>query len=79
MSCPSPREMKGIDLREPMSNPGGPTDGAAVVIEQRRSTSFTLSRLTMSYEIFELEIDSLYVYLVVWTRRRLVLRDFFRP
>ena len=74
VSCPSPREMKGIDLREPMSIPGGPTDGAAVVVEQRRSTSFTLSRLTMRSST--LRSISLIVYLVVSTRRRLGLSDF---
>ena len=74
VSCPSPREMKGIDLREPMSNPAGPTDGAAVVVEQRRSTSFTLSRLTMRSSTWR--SISLIAYLVVSTRRRLGHRDF---
>ena len=45
VELPSPREMKGIDLREPMSSPRGPTDGAAVVAEQRKRASFTFSRL----------------------------------
>ena len=56
----------------------GRSDGRAVW-RTRATQEHELHLYSSHYEIFELEIDSLYVYLVVWTRRRLVLRDFFRP